>query len=259
MVLVPNKSLGQHWLKDRLYLEAIADCADISSQDTVLEIGPGLGTLTSVLLARAKKVVAVEFDEELAGKLPGQFPGKNLNVVRTDILSYDFDGLPDDYIAVGNIPYYITNKIVRALSDGDHRPKRAVLLVQKEVAERLAAQPGGMSLLSIATQVFHEVGLGPVVGRDLFTPPPKVDSQVVILHRRAQPLVSPDQQKAFFRLVKAGFAERRKKLRSSLSAGLAISKVDAESLLASAGISPDTRAQELSVEQWQRLALHYTS
>lgn len=255
---MPNKSLGQHWLKDRLILEAIADCADISSGDTILEIGPGLGTLTSVLLARANRVVAVEFDEALARKLPGQFPGKALEVTRQDILSYDFAGLPEDYIAVGNIPYYITNKIVRALSEGEYRPKRAVLLVQREVAERLAAQPGSMSLLSIAAQVFHEVSLGPVVGREFFTPPPKVDSQVVVLRRRDQPLVAPDQQKAFFRLVKAGFSERRKKLRSSLAAGLAMSKNNAEQLLHATNISPDVRAQELSIEQWQLLALHYT-
>ena len=168
---MPIKSLGQHWLHDRLILEAIVDCAVIGPTDTVLEIGPGLGTMTSVLLARAGRVVAVEFDADLARKLPGQFPGKNLTVVNQDILSYDFSGLPDDFIVVGNIPYYITNKIVRKVSEGPHRPKTAVLLVQKEVAERLAAAPGAMSLLSLSAQVFHEVSLGPVVLRDAFTPP----------------------------------------------------------------------------------------
>ncbi len=251
---MPIKSLGQHWLHDRLILEAIVDCAVIGPTDTVLEIGPGLGTMTSVLLARAGRVVAVEFDADLARKLPGQFPGKNLTVVNQDILSYDFSGLPDDFIVVGNIPYYITNKIVRKVSEGPHRPKTAVLLVQKEVAERLAAAPGAMSLLSLSAQVFHEVSLGPVVLRDAFTPPPKVDSQVVILRRRDQPLVPADQEKAFFRVVKAGFSARRKKLRSSLAGGLGLDKHAVENLLCAANISPDARAQELSIQQWQQLA-----
>ncbi|MGB3023653.1 MAG: 16S rRNA (adenine(1518)-N(6)/adenine(1519)-N(6))-dimethyltransferase RsmA [Candidatus Saccharimonadales bacterium] len=255
---MPNKSLGQHWLHDRLTLEAIVNCALPIAQGrtlskTVVEIGPGLGTMTSVLLARAGRVIAVEFDADLARKLPGQFPGKNLTVVNQDILSYDFSGLPDDFIVVGNIPYYITNKIVRKVSEGPIRPKVAVLLVQKEVAERLAAGPGEMSLLSISAQVFHEVSLGPVVLRGAFTPPPKVDSQVVILRHRDQPLVPAEDQKEFFRVVKAGFSARRKKLRSSLAGGLGIDKPAVEELLIRAGISSNSRAQELSIDGWKRL------
>lgn len=251
---MPKKELGQHWLRDRLILEAIVDCAVISPSDTVLEIGPGLGTMTSVLLARAGRVVAVEFDTDLARKLPGQFPGKNLEVINQDILSYDFSSLPEDFMVIGNIPYYITNKIIRKVSEGPHRPKTVVLLVQKEVAERLAAGPGGMSILAISAQVFFEVSLGPVVEAKYFTPPPKVDSQVVIMHRREQSLVAEAKQKKFFRIVKAGFSEKRKKLRSSLSGGLAISKSEAERMLTRAGISPDARAQELTMSQWQKLA-----
>lgn len=250
---MPNKALGQHWLKDRAVLETIADAAELTDRDTVVEIGPGLGTLTSVLLARAGRVVAIEFDTELAAKLPAQFPGKNLEVVNQDILSYDFSAFQSDVKVVGNIPYYITNKIVRKVSEGPLRPKLTVLLIQKEVAERLAATPGEMSLLSVAAQVFHDVALGPLVPAELFTPPPKVDSQVAILRRRDQPLVAPDRQKAFFRLVKAGFSERRKKLRSSLAGGLHIEKSAVDKLLAKAGLSPEARAQELSIEDWKRL------
>lgn len=251
---MPDKSLGQHWLKDRLILEAIADCADIQPTDTVLEIGPGLGTLTSVLLERAEQVVTVEFDPGLARKLPGQFPGKNLTVYNEDILSFDFRKLPDNYTVVANVPYYITSKIVHVLSNCTNPPKKIVLLVQKEVAQRLAAEPGAMSILAISAQVFHEVSLGPIVGAEWFTPPPKVDSQVVIMHRRDQPLVSAEDQKAFFRLVKAGFAERRKKLRSSLSGGLGLDKVAVDELLEKARLHPEARAQELSIADWVRLA-----
>jgi 16S rRNA (adenine1518-N6/adenine1519-N6)-dimethyltransferase len=249
-----DKSLGQHWLKDRLILEAIADCVDISDKDTVLEIGPGLGTLTSVLLDRAEEVVAVEFDTELARKLPGQFPGKRLTVHNEDILSFDFRKLPADYTVVANVPYYITSKIVHVLSNSANPPKHMALLVQKEVAERLAAEPGDMSVLAISAQIFHEITLGPIIGAEWFTPPPKVDSQVVVMERRAQALVPEHEQKAFFRLVKAGFSERRKKLRSSLSGGLGLDKTAVDELLEQSQLQPEARAQELSIADWQRLA-----
>ena len=250
---MPNKSLGQHWLKDRLILEAIADSATITPHDTVLEIGPGLGTLTSVLLSRAKEVIAVEFDSELARKLPGQFPGKNLTVHNEDILSFDLTQMPVDYKVVANVPYYITSKIVQLLMTGTNKPSVAVLLVQKEVAERLAARPGDMSILALSAQVYADVSLGEYVPCEYFTPPPKVDSQVVILRTRPTPLVTSEQEKAFFRVVKAGFSAKRKKLRSSLAGGLGIEKPDVEKLLARARISPDARAEDLSIDAWLRL------
>lgn len=256
---MPDKSLGQHWLKDRIILEAIADCADITNNDTVLEIGPGLGTLTSVLLDRAKQVVAVEFDAVLARKLPKQYPGKNLTVYGEDILSFDFRNLPLNYTVVANVPYYITSKIVHVLSTCPNPPEQIVLLVQKEVAERLAAEPGDMSILAVSAQIFYEISLGPVVGAEWFTPPPKVDSQVVIMNRRSQPLVSQQDQKAFFKVVKAGFSERRKKLRSSLSGGLNLDKEHVDELLESSGVVTGARAQELTLEQWQTLVRIFTN
>jgi 16S rRNA (adenine1518-N6/adenine1519-N6)-dimethyltransferase len=249
-VVKPNKSLGQHWLRDRGVLAHIADCAEINPDDTVLEIGPGLGTLTSELLRRAKGVVAVEFDEELARKLPAQFPGKNLEVFNEDILQFDLNSLPKGYKVVANVPYYITSKIVQMLMTADNKPSAAVLLVQKEVAERIAAEPGDMSILAISAQVFAEASLGEVVGAEFFTPPPKVDSQVVILKTRSQPLVSAESERQFFKTVKAGFSAKRKKLRSSMSGGLGISKQEAEKLLFSSGVNPDSRAEDLSVQQW---------
>ncbi|MEO5691229.1 MAG: 16S rRNA (adenine(1518)-N(6)/adenine(1519)-N(6))-dimethyltransferase RsmA [Candidatus Saccharimonadales bacterium] len=254
---MPNKSLGQHWLKDRLILEAIVDSAGVTPQDHVVEIGPGLGTMTSVILGQAKSVTAVEYDETLASKLLGQFPGKQLEVVNTDILQYDFSAIVGGYKVIGNIPYYITNKIVRSLTETSQKPSVAVLLMQKEVADRIAAEPGAMSILSVITQVYYEATLGIYVPREYFTPPPKVDSQVIVLKLRNSPLVTSDDQKQFFRVVKAGFVARRKKLRSSLAGGLNISKQTCEHLLEQAGVSQDARAQELSVEQW--LAISHSS
>jgi len=251
---MPNKSLGQHWLTDRSVLGDIADAADINLTDTVLEIGPGLGTLTSELLRRAKAVVAVEFDGELARKLPGQFPGKNLTIIHEDILRFDLTILPADYKVVANVPYYITSKIVELLMTATNKPSTAVLLVQKEVAERLAARAGDLSILAISAQIYAEVSLGVEVGRDYFTPPPKVDSQVVVLRTRPTPLVSPEDERALFRVVKAGFAGKRKKLRSSIAAGLAMTKPQAEELLRHANIDPELRAEDVSIEQWLRLA-----
>jgi 16S rRNA (adenine1518-N6/adenine1519-N6)-dimethyltransferase len=252
-VAAPKKSLGQHWLRDRDTLAYIADCAGITADDTVLEIGPGLGTLTSELLRRGKKVVAVEFDEELARKLPAQFPGKNLEVIHQDILSFDLSVLPAGYKVVANVPYYITSKIVQLLMTAQNKPATTVLLVQKEVAERLAARAGDMSILAVSAQLFAEVELGDTVLARLFTPPPKVDSAVVTLKTRPQPLVLPQDEKQFFRLVKAGFSAKRKKLRSSLSGGLGISKEQAGVFLEKAAISPDIRAEDLSIPQWLAL------
>lgn len=252
-MVAPNKSLGQHWLTDRFILGEIADSAEITKDDTVLEIGPGLGTLTSELLRQAGSVTSVEFDKELARKLPGQFPGTNLTVINQDILSFDLDSLPKNYIVVANVPYYITSKIVQMLMTARNKPKVAVLLVQKEVAERIAAEPGDMSILAVSAQVYAQAKLGIEVPREFFTPPPKVDSQVVILKTRQQPLVTDSQEKQFFRMVKAGFSAKRKKLRSSLSGGLAITKAEAEQLLQTAAISPDSRAEDLTVADWIKL------
>lgn len=252
-----KKHLGQHWLHDRFVLDHIADCADVGADDVVLEVGPGLGTLTSILLGRAKKVISVEFDEDLARKLPGQFPGKNLEVVHSDILAYDTRELPAGYKVVANVPYYITSKIIQKFMTDANKPSVVTLLIQKEVAERVAARPGDMSVLAVSAQLYADVSLGDIVPAELFTPPPKVDSQVVTLRTKPLELPVGVSEKQFFRVVKAGFSAKRKKLRSSLSGSLAIAKSDAEALLTSANISPESRAEDLSIDQWKQLAANY--
>lgn len=249
----PKKSLGQHWLHDKDALQAIVAAAKVGPGDIVLEIGPGLGTLTKELCERATKVVAVEYDDLLAVELPYRVPAENLEVQHGDILDFDFATLPKKYKVVANIPYYLTSNLIRRMCESVNPFDVAVLLIQKEVAERVAAQPGQTSLLSVSTQFYCDVELGPVVTADLFTPPPKVDSQVLILHYRSEPLFKGVDNKKFFRIVKAGFSERRKMLRSSLSGGLAISKIEADTMLAAAGISGNLRAQALTMEQWHDL------
>lgn len=260
-----NKSLGQHWLRDREILDAIAFSAEIEDGDFVLEIGPGLGTLTSSLLKFAGKngrVLSIEFDENLAKKLPAQFPGKNLEIINADFLDFDLSKLPKNYKVAANVPYYITSKIVEKLLTSENKPSVAALLVQKEVAERMAAKAGELSILAIASQIYANAELGQIVEREFFTPPPKVDSQVVILKAREQNLIEKFNlenncqvsEKEFFRIIKAGFAAKRKKISKSLSANLAISKERTAEILEKCEISPDLRAQDLNIEEWLKIS-----
>lgn len=246
-----KKSLGQNWLKDRDILIDIADHASVDGVDTVVEIGPGLGTLTSALFQFFDKVIAVELDDRLAENLPKSFPGKNLQVVHKDVLSLNLDelNLPEKYVVSGNIPYYITSPIIQKFIHEAHRPEKIVLLMQKEVAERLAAEPGGYSILGLSAQIYAKVTLGPVVGREFFTPPPKVDSQVVIL----EPLESPLASEKTMSLIKLGFIAPRKKLVSNLMVGLRMSREDVLKHFEKNGISENARPADLSIADWVSL------
>lgn len=255
----PKKSLGQHWLFDQESLDSICKAATITPTDTILEIGPGLGPLTVRLTAQAKQVVAIELDEQLARELPARVPAHNLQVIHGDVLQYDLTTLPKAYKVVANVPYYVTSAIVRTLLTSVNPPSLAVLLVQKEVAERLAARPGDMGILAVSAQFYADVTLGPIITADKFKPAPKVDSQVIILKIRQAPLFTDIDTKLFFRIVKAGFSEKRKTLRNSLSGGLGISKDQAEEALKKAGISPAARAEALGLEQWHSLVIAFTA
>lgn len=253
-----KKSLGQHWLKNRAILDTIADYAVVDNASTCLEIGPGLGTLTSSLLRRFPKVVAIEFDTQLATNLPKSFPGKNLEVVNADILNWldqNFAAwqqtLPSqtNYVVVGNVPYYITSPIIRKLLEVRPLPAKIVLLIQKEVAERIAAEPGEYNLLALMVQNLAEVELGPVVVAAEFTPPPKVDSQILIL----TPLPEPQVDEQCLNLAKRGFFSPRKKLAGVLADGN-FSREQWRAILVDQGINPDCRAQDLSLWDWENLS-----
>jgi 16S rRNA (adenine1518-N6/adenine1519-N6)-dimethyltransferase len=254
----PKKSLGQHWLNDKSALNAVIDAADINDEDVVLEVGPGLGTLTEILAVRAKRVIAVEVDKALADSLEmfsKTRPWKNkLEVVKQDILEFDLTTLPPNYKVVANIPYYLTSNLLRVLSESPNPPTVMSLLVQKEVAQRIAASPGHMSILSVSVQLYYQPKLHEIIPAELFTPPPKIDSQIVSLKRHSQPLFDEFESSKFFQIVKAGFAGRRKKLRSSLAAGLHMEKNIVDEVLMAEGISGDQRAQELTIYDWYRLS-----
>lgn len=256
---VPKKELGQHWLKDPAILSGIADSIALTKTDTVLEIGPGLGTLTSVLLKRCDKVVAVEYDPELARKLPGQFPGKNLEVIHADFLLFDLGALPKGYKVVANVPYYITQKIVERFILSENQPDEMAVLVQKEVAEKLAAGPGNMTAIAVKTQFYYDIQLGTRVPKEYFTPPPKVDSQVVICKKRHVEKNVLVDKRMFFRMMSAGYSAPRKKLYTALAGGLALPKDTAKAMLLHAGIKPDCRASDVSITGWLGILKAYDS
>ena len=245
---MPKKSLGQHWLTDRNTLLDIANIASGTS-DTVLEIGPGLGTLTSALFKYFKRIITVEFDEQLAANLPASFPGKNLTVVHSDILGYDASQLPANYAVAGNIPYYITSPIIQKFLHADHKPSKITLLIQKEVAQRLAAGAGDYSILGLSAQIYAKVSLGPIVKRDMFTPPPKVDSQVVVLEPHKTPLATEQTMS----LIKLGFVAPRKKLATNLAVTLHLAKERIYALLDNIGVPKNARPADLSISDWKKL------
>lgn len=249
---VAKKSLGQHWLHDAATLQYICGAAEVNSGDTVLEIGPGTGSLTQVLLDAGAEVTAIEFDKSLTAELSTKFKSPKFQLIEGDILRFDFGTMEADYKVVANIPYYLTSNLIRVLSETPNQASVVVLLVQKEVAVRVAAPPGDMSLLSVSAQFYWQVGVGQVVPAKLFTPPPKVDSQILIMRRREAPLFDLEP-KLFFQLVKAGFSARRKTLLNSLAGGLRTDKEQIQRVLDEAQILSSLRAQNLSLANWHAL------
>ena len=248
----PKKSLGQHWLFDRAALQAVAKAGELDKSDTVLEIGPGLGSLTKVLVERAGRVFAIEKDEELAVQLSSSLKPANLEVIAADILEFDTRGLPAGYKVVANLPYYLTSKLLRSLLENANPPSLMSLLVQKEVGERIVAKPGQMSLLALSVQYYAEPKLLRVVPKELFEPPPQVDAALIQVKRRLKPAFHADTTK-LFRLIRAGFTGRRKQLKNSLAAGLHMESAPVAGLLRQLGIDPNSRTQKLSLTDWQRI------
>lgn len=254
-----NKSLGQHWLTDNSILESIVAAANLTDGELVLEIGPGPGFLTEQILAKTDNLVAVEYDKELYNQLAKKYQTiKTVQIINQDILKFNFSSIQHPYKIIANIPYYLTANLLRILSEANNPPRLAVLLVQKEVAQRINAAAGQHSKLSIFIQNVFETRLGPEVAAEYFSPPPKVDSQVIVLTKRPKELVPYHLKKQFSVLVKAGFSEKRKKLRSSLSGGLNISKEEIDNLLNASKINPNARAQELSINNWIEIASNFT-
>lgn len=254
--LRPDKRLGQNFLIEESELRKIIDIAQIGSSDTVLEIGPGLGSLTRLLAEQSQRVVAVELDEKLIPPLKEVLsPFPNVQLVQGDILALNLDHLLGEisYRVVANIPYYITSALIRHLLEAKAKPYQMVLTVQREVAERITAKPGDMSLLALSVQVYGAPEVMARIPAEAFYPAPAVDSAVVRVNLYPEPIMPTGRLSFFFRLAKAGFSQKRKTLRNSLSAGMHWSPPQAEAVLRSAGIDPQRRAETLSLEEWGKL------
>jgi len=257
--LHPKKGLGQHFLADQAALGQIVAAADLTPTDTVLEIGPGLGTLTSLLAERAGRVVAVELDDRLAAILAERLAGcPNVEVRPGNILRIsDFASLVGpSYKVVANLPYYITSAVLRHLLERHDQPSLLVVTVQREVAERIVAVPPDMSLLAVSVQFYGRPSLVARIPAGAFYPPPKVDSAVVRIDVLGEPAVALAEGVSvvdYFRVVRAGFGHKRKTLRNALSAGLGVAPARVEQALAQAGIDPRRRAETLSLQEWADL------
>jgi 16S rRNA (adenine1518-N6/adenine1519-N6)-dimethyltransferase len=265
-----KKSLGQHFLHDSAVVAKIVAALDVQPNDQILEIGPGTGSLTRHLAATSGVVQAVELDERLASKLQIDFQDyPNVTITQANALDIDpcllfSDGSsggnsadnvkPQQFKVVGNIPYYITGALVRHFLESRCPAERIVIMVQREVADRIVAEPGDMSVLAVATQFYATPSIVARVPASSFRPRPKVASAVIqLLPREGGHIDVPDTE-TFFQVVKAGFSTRRKQLVNSISHGLALSKDEAYGLLKDASIPPTSRAEELSVENWADLA-----
>ena len=254
----PKKSLGQRFLIDEAVVDHVIKAAELCQDDIVVEIGPGLGVLTRELAQRVQKVLAVEVDRKLAATLRQDMAQySNVSVVRADILETNpstliLPSIPA-YKVVADIPYYITSPILRHFLEASLKPELMVLMVQREVAEAIVAQPGKMSLLAISVQYYAEAEIIANVPAESFYPIPKVDSAVLRVRVRSQPALKVDDTDQFFAVVKSGFNTPRKQLRNSLAKGLGISTAEAGSLLEKASIMPTRRAETLSLQEWDRL------
>jgi 16S rRNA (adenine1518-N6/adenine1519-N6)-dimethyltransferase len=257
--LRPRKSLGQNFLIQEGALAQVAAAAEIQPADVVLEIGAGIGSLTRHLAAAARRVVAVEIDPPLIPILHSvlaSFP--NVSVVMGDILALPMDLLmgkvdPRGFKVAANIPYYITSAVIRRLMESTVRPGRIVLTVQKEVAERICAVPGKMSMLALGVQYYGKPSVQGKIPADAFYPVPEVDSAIIRVDMDGAPDRNVDESARLFRIARAGFSQKRKMLRNTLSAGLVVPAVRVAQLLSRAGVDPTRRAETVSVEEWVRI------
>ncbi len=266
--LEPKRSLGQNFLADEAHLQRIVEAAELTPADTVIEVGPGLGNLTHHLAIRAGRVIAVELDRRLIPVLRERFAhGPPVEIVHGDILDLqpaellrrgETAGEPQGaaaprYKVVANLPYYITSAVLRHFLEARVRPALMVVLVQWEVARRIVARPGEMSLLAVSVQFYARPRLVHRVPAGAFVPRPNVDSGILRLDLRPEPAVPDVDPVRFFQVVRAGFSRKRKQLLNSLSAGLALSKEETREALEAAGIDPRRRPETLSIQEWGQL------
>ena len=252
-----KKSLGQNFLIDRRIVSRIIAAAELTPDDAVLEIGPGRGILTRSLAGSAASLTAVELDEDLTAALTAEFAEQpNVHIVHADAREVDIAAVvPSDvpYKLIANLPYYAAQPIIRRFLEAERKPTVMVVMVQREVARNMAAIPGDMSLLSVATQLYGKPRIVTSIPPRAFRPAPKVTSAIVRIDVFPKPALALDSIDAFFALARAGFSARRKQIHNCLQQGLSIPRSEAEAVLSAANIDPKRRPQTLSLEDWSSL------
>jgi 16S rRNA (adenine1518-N6/adenine1519-N6)-dimethyltransferase len=253
----PIRRFGQNFLIDKGILKKIIEVAELSEKDIVLEIGPGIGNLTIEIAKKAKKVIAIEKDKrmvEILGERLKEERIENVEIVNEDVLKFLPSFKPKkDYKVVANIPYYLTSRLIRNLLEAKRKPKLIVLMVQKEVAQRICAKPPKMNLLAVSVQFYAKPEIISFVSKKCFWPVPKVDSAIIkISEIKEKGAIS--NEKLFFKIVKAGFSQPRKQLINNLSKKLKIDKNKVRKWLLENGVLPEKRAQALSIKDWEKLA-----
>jgi 16S rRNA (adenine1518-N6/adenine1519-N6)-dimethyltransferase len=255
----PSKGMGQNFLFDRGVVKKIVDAAGINHDSTAVEIGPGLGIMTEELLARSGHVTVVELDTDLVSHLRRVFGDRgNFQVVEADALKIEIGRLMQSdqpYTLVANLPYSVASAITRHALEDAHPPDHLTIMVQREVADRMVASPPDMSILGVATQYYANARIAFVVPPDVFIPRPQVESAIVELIPRPDRLLAAGQQAVFFRLVNAGFRQKRKQVANSISHELGLPKDQVRRMLNEAEIDPSRRAETIAVEEWVRLTV----
>jgi len=256
----PKKGLGQNFLIDETYLVKITEAAHVDKNTDVLEIGAGMGNLTRHLAAAARQVTAVELDRQLIPilkKVTRDFA--NVRIVQGDILELPVNDLMDapGYVVAANIPYYITSALIRYLLECTAKPRTIVLTIQREVAQRICADAGALSLLALSVLVYGSPKIAARIPSGAFYPVPKVDSAVLVVDLYDQPMIPYKLLDSFFRLAKAAFTQKRKMLHNALAGAPELNKEKADLLLSHAGIDPERRAQMLTIEEWKQLTSAY--
>lgn len=254
--LHPKKSLGQNFMHDPNTLEKITASAEIQANETVLEIGAGTGELTNVLAQHAHKVIAVEIDDRLIDLLEARFNKvSNVYFVFEDILKTDLNALVGNkpYCVVANVPYYITSGIIRHILEAAHKPRCAVITMQYEVAQRITAPVGDLSLLAVSVQYYAKPQLITKLNPAVFWPRPEVSSAIVRLDPHPKPIVDVPSDETFFKVVRAGFSQKRKQLKNALGGGLGMTTTQAEALITQAQVDPSRRAETLELQEWASL------
>lgn len=248
-----KKHLGQNFLKSVKHISDVVLSADVSPDDIVLEIGPGKGALTEFLVKKAKKVIAIEKDEDLISYLNEKFKqeieSEKLVILNEDVLTFDLNNLPKEYKLVANIPFYITGAILEKFLESENQPKCLSLIVQKEVAERVVVRDGKQSILSISVAVFGQAKFVEKIPKRYFSPEPKVDSAILLIDEIKNPFKNKEEVSLFFKVLKAGFSQKRKTLIKNLS-GLGINREVLKDKFKELGLDQNIRAEKLSLSDW---------